>query len=131
VLAIALFGFVNASCKAISRQYSTSQTILSKETVLIVEFELSCSGASSEKDVWYAIMNGKILPVVYHPDTKKYQVSYSDGHFTIPKGTYTFQFFNEAAIGEIRKALRNGEQITSNAAFTIDLHHSVCLPVLL
>ena len=56
------------------------------------------------KDVWYAIMNGKILPVVYHPDTKKYQVSYSDGHFTIPKGTYTFQFFNEAAIGEIRKA---------------------------
>ena len=40
--------FISGSCQANPESYSTSQTLLAEETVLIVRFSLSCS---EQKDV--------------------------------------------------------------------------------
>ena len=40
--------FLSGSCQADPQTYSTSQTLLAEETVLIIQFSLSCS---DEKDV--------------------------------------------------------------------------------
>lgn len=53
--------------------------------------------------VWYAQLGGDILPVVHMPETSQYQVTLSGPHDSLPAGKYTFNFFGESAVGEVRK----------------------------
>ena len=53
--------------------------------------------------VWYAQQGSNILPVVHMPETSQYQVTLSGSHDTFPAGKYTFNFFSESAVGDVRK----------------------------
>lgn len=55
------------------------------------------------QSVWYAQLGSDILPVVHMPETSHYQVTLSGPHDKFPAGKYTFNFFGESVIGEVRK----------------------------
>ena len=55
------------------------------------------------QSVWYAQLGSDILPVAHTPETSQYQVTLSGPHNALPGGKYTFNFFGESVIGEVRK----------------------------
>ena len=97
--------------------------ILSKETVLITEFNLKCSGDYAKVESWYAELNGRIVAAVHEPDSSTFQVTVSDSHASFPAGTYQFNFYTDDSIGDVRKALRSGEQVDTKPVFSIPLNH--------
>lgn len=62
------------------------------------------------------------------PETSHYQVTLSGSHDMFPAGKYTFNFFGESVIGEVRKALRDSEEVHVKPAFTVELQHSGASP---
>ena len=55
------------------------------------------------QSVWYSQLGNDIFPVAHMPETSNYQVTLSGPHDAFPAGKYTFNFFGESVIGEVRK----------------------------
>ncbi|KTG44275.1 hypothetical protein cypCar_00004649 [Cyprinus carpio] len=74
--------------------YTTTDALISSETVFIVELSLVCSNGAQSVAL-YADVNGKQFPVTRGQDVGKYQVSWSVPHKQASSGTYQAQRNNE------------------------------------
>ncbi|MBN3301667.1 SSRD protein, partial [Amia calva] len=103
--------------------YTTSDAVISSESVFIVEISLACrNGAQSV--ALYADVNGKQFPVTRGQDVGRYQVSWSVPHRQASSGRYEVKFFDEESYSTLRKAQRNNEDVGSiKPLFTVNVDH--------
>ncbi|OBS78444.1 hypothetical protein A6R68_19158 [Neotoma lepida] len=74
--------------------YTTSDAVISTETVFIVEISLTCKNRVQNMAL-YADVSGKQFPVTRGQDVGRYQVSWSLEHKSAHAGTYEAQRNNE------------------------------------
>uniref|UniRef100_A0A2K6TI62 Translocon-associated protein subunit delta n=1 Tax=Saimiri boliviensis boliviensis TaxID=39432 RepID=A0A2K6TI62_SAIBB len=74
--------------------YTTSDAVISTETVFIVEISLTCENGVQNMAL-YADVGGKQFPVTRGQDVRRYQVSWSLDHKSTHAGTYEVRFFDE------------------------------------
>ncbi|XP_066470755.1 translocon-associated protein subunit delta isoform X2 [Tiliqua scincoides] len=82
--------------------YTTSDAVISSETVFVVEISLSCKNGAQNVAL-YADVNGKQFPVTRGQDVGRYQVSWSMEHKLARSGTYEVKFFDEESYSILRK----------------------------
>ncbi|XP_048475903.1 translocon-associated protein subunit delta [Rhincodon typus] len=82
--------------------YTTSDAVISSETVFIVEISLTCKNGAQNVAL-YADVNGKQFPVTRGQDVGRYQVSWSSEHKAAGSGTYQVKFFDEESYSALRK----------------------------
>ncbi|XP_062871531.1 translocon-associated protein subunit delta-like [Trichomycterus rosablanca] len=103
--------------------YTTSDAVISSESVFIVELSLSCSNGVQSVAL-YADVNGRQFPVTRGQDVGKYQVSWSLPHKQASSGTYVVKFFDEESYSALRKAQRNNEDVdTIKPLFSVNVDH--------
>ncbi|XP_064633856.1 translocon-associated protein subunit delta-like [Lineus longissimus] len=106
-----------------SKVYTTSEASLSTKTVVVVEFTLTCKNGLKNVNL-YADVNDRTLPATRSQDGTKYQVSWSDSHNKLPKGTYSVRLFDDEGYAALRKVQRSKEDTTTvKPLFTIDVQH--------
>ncbi|XP_041497006.1 translocon-associated protein subunit delta isoform X4 [Microtus oregoni] len=84
--------------------YTTSDAVISTETVFIVEISLTCKNRVQNMAL-YADVSGKQFPVTRGQDVGRYQVSWSLEHKSAHAGTYEVRFFDEESYSLLRKHL--------------------------
>ncbi|XP_074248026.1 translocon-associated protein subunit delta isoform X1 [Saimiri boliviensis] len=82
--------------------YTTSDAVISTETVFIVEISLTCKNRVQNMAL-YADVGGKQFPVTRGQDVGRYQVSWSLDHKSAHAGTYEVRFFDEESYSLLRK----------------------------
>uniref|UniRef100_A0A673VPW1 Translocon-associated protein subunit delta n=1 Tax=Suricata suricatta TaxID=37032 RepID=A0A673VPW1_SURSU len=82
--------------------YTTSDAVISTETVFIVEISLTCKNRVQNMAL-YADVSGKQFPVTRGQDVGRYQVSWSLDHKSAHAGTYEVRFFDEESYSLLRK----------------------------
>ncbi|XP_074134788.1 translocon-associated protein subunit delta [Sminthopsis crassicaudata] len=103
--------------------YTTSDAVISTETVFIVEISLMCKNGAQNVAL-YADVNGKQFPVTRGQDIGRYQVSWSLEHRSAHSGTYEVKFFDEESYSLLRKAQRSNEDISAiRPLFTVSVDH--------
>ncbi|CAB1452616.1 unnamed protein product [Pleuronectes platessa] len=103
--------------------YTTSDAVISSESVFIVELSLTC-GNGAQSVTLYADVNGRQFPVTRGQDVGKYQVSWSMPHKQASSGTYPVKFFDEESYSALRKAQRNDEDVNAiQPLFSINIDH--------
>ncbi|XP_077625733.1 translocon-associated protein subunit delta [Crocuta crocuta] len=103
--------------------YTTSDAVISTETVFIVEISLTCKNRVQNMAL-YADVSGKQFPVTRGQDVGRYQVSWSLDHKSAHAGTYEVRFFDEESYSLLRKAQRNNEDISIiPPLFTVSVDH--------
>ncbi|XP_036030173.1 translocon-associated protein subunit delta isoform X3 [Peromyscus eremicus] len=103
--------------------YTTSDAVISTETVFIVEISLTCKNRVQNMAL-YADVSGKQFPVTRGQDVGRYQVSWSLEHKSAHAGTYEVRFFDEESYSLLRKAQRNNEDISIiPPLFTVSVDH--------
>uniref|UniRef100_A0A8C1Z9G8 Translocon-associated protein subunit delta n=1 Tax=Cyprinus carpio TaxID=7962 RepID=A0A8C1Z9G8_CYPCA len=103
--------------------YTTTDALISSETVFIVELSLVCSNGAQSVAL-YADVNGKQFPVTRGQDVGKYQVSWSVPHKQASSGTYQVKFFDEESYSTLRKAQRNNEDVDAiKPLFSVNVDH--------
>nr|AFM86214.1 translocon-associated protein subunit delta [Callorhinchus milii]AFM89739.1 translocon-associated protein subunit delta [Callorhinchus milii] len=103
--------------------YSTSDAVISSETVFIVEISLTCKNGAQNVAL-YADVNGRQFPVTRGQDVGRYQVSWSAEHKNARSGTYEVKFFDEESYSSLRKAQRNNEDLsTIKPLFAVNVDH--------
>ncbi|EGV92095.1 Translocon-associated protein subunit delta [Cricetulus griseus] len=103
--------------------YTTSDAVISTETVFIVEISLTCKNRVQNMAL-YADVSGKQFPVTRGQDVGRYQVSWSLEHKSAHAGTYEVRFFDEESYSLLRKAQRNNEDISViPPLFTVSVDH--------
>ncbi|XP_005089918.1 translocon-associated protein subunit delta [Aplysia californica] len=106
-----------------SQTYSTPEAIVSTETVLIVEFTVTCKNGLKNINL-YADIGGRTLPATKTSEANKYQISITDEHKKLPSGSYNLRIFDEEGFAALRKAQRSGESTDSlKPLFTITMSH--------
>jgi len=106
-----------------STVYSTSETQMSTDTVVVVDFTLECKNSPKNLNI-YAEFNGKSVPATSAVDGGKYQVSFTTEHKKLPSGNYKVRFFDDDLFSELRKAQRNGEDTSAvKTLFSVDFYH--------
>uniref|UniRef100_G3P1H8 Translocon-associated protein subunit delta n=1 Tax=Gasterosteus aculeatus aculeatus TaxID=481459 RepID=G3P1H8_GASAC len=105
--------------------YTTSDAVISSESVFIVELSLACANGAQSVTL-YADVNGRQFPVTRGQDVGKYQVSWSLPHKQASSGTYQVKFFDEESYSALRKAQRNNEDVNSiEPLFSVNIDHRV------
>ncbi|XP_007113638.1 translocon-associated protein subunit delta isoform X1 [Physeter macrocephalus] len=114
--------------------YTTSDAVISTETVFIVEISLTCKNRVQNMAL-YADVSGKQFPVTRGQDVGRYQVSWSLDHKSAHAGTYEVRFFDEESYSLLRKhrpltpappaqAQRNNEDVSIiSPLFTVSVDH--------
>uniref|UniRef100_A0A4X2LQT8 Translocon-associated protein subunit delta n=2 Tax=Vombatus ursinus TaxID=29139 RepID=A0A4X2LQT8_VOMUR len=103
--------------------YTTSDAVISTETVFIVEISLMCKNGAQNVAL-YADVNGKQFPVTRGQDIGRYQVSWSLEHKSASSGTYEVKFFDEESYSLLRKAQRSNEDVSAiRPLFTVSVDH--------
>ncbi|XP_043829996.1 translocon-associated protein subunit delta [Dromiciops gliroides] len=103
--------------------YTTSDAVISTETVFIVEISLMCKNGAQNVAL-YADVNGKQFPVTRGQDIGRYQVSWSLEHRSAHSGTYEVKFFDEESYSLLRKAQRSNEDVSAiRPLFTVSVDH--------
>ncbi|XP_074063614.1 translocon-associated protein subunit delta isoform X2 [Macrotis lagotis] len=103
--------------------YTTSDAVISTETVFIVEISLMCKNGAQNVAL-YADVNGKQFPVTRGQDVGRYQVSWSLEHKNARSGTYEVKFFDEESYSLLRKAQRSNEDVSAiRPLFTVSVDH--------
>uniref|UniRef100_A0A8D1G4K6 Translocon-associated protein subunit delta n=1 Tax=Sus scrofa TaxID=9823 RepID=A0A8D1G4K6_PIG len=82
--------------------YTTSDAVISTETVFIVELSVTCKNRVQNMAL-YADVSGKQFPVTRGQDVGRYQVSWSLDHKSAHAGTYEVRFFDEESYSLLRK----------------------------
>ncbi|XP_061186532.1 translocon-associated protein subunit delta-like [Saccostrea echinata] len=112
-----------ASPEIKAETYTTTEAIVSTETVFIVQFTLACQNKVRDMNL-YADINGKTLPVTKTDRPDFYQVSISDDHKKLPAGKYEVRLYDEEGYSALRKAQRSGESVDSiKPVTTITINH--------
>ncbi|XP_077407174.1 translocon-associated protein subunit delta [Vanacampus margaritifer] len=103
--------------------YTTSDAVISAESVFIVELSLVCANGAQSVTL-YADVNGRQFPVTRGQDVGKYQVSWSLPHKQASSGTYQVKFFDEESYSALRKAQRNNEDVNAiQPLFSVNVDH--------
>ncbi|KAF7209777.1 translocon-associated protein subunit delta [Nothobranchius furzeri] len=103
--------------------YTTSDAVISSESVFIVELSLTCANGAQSVTL-YADVNGRQFPVTRGQDVGKYQVSWSLPHKQATSGSYQVKFFDEESYSALRKAQRNNEDINAiQPLFSVNIDH--------
>uniref|UniRef100_A0A3Q3FJS2 Translocon-associated protein subunit delta n=2 Tax=Labrus bergylta TaxID=56723 RepID=A0A3Q3FJS2_9LABR len=103
--------------------YTTSDAVISSESVFIVELSLACANGAQSVTL-YADVNGRQFPVTRGQDVGKYQVSWSLPHKQASSGTYQVKFFDEESYSSLRKAQRNNEDVNAiEPLFSVNIDH--------
>ncbi|KAF0036310.1 hypothetical protein F2P81_011622 [Scophthalmus maximus] len=103
--------------------YTTSDAVISSESVFIVELSLACANGAQSVTL-YADVNGRQFPVTRGQDVGKYQVSWSLPHKQASSGTYQVKFFDEESYSSLRKAQRNNEDVNAiQPLFSVNIDH--------
>ncbi|XP_051516792.1 translocon-associated protein subunit delta-like isoform X2 [Myxocyprinus asiaticus] len=103
--------------------YTTTDALISSETVFVVELSLACADGAQSVAL-YADVNGKQFPVTRGQDVGKYQVSWSVPHKQASSGTYQVKFFDEESYSTLRKAQRNNEDVDAiKPLFSVNVDH--------
>uniref|UniRef100_A0A3Q2XJ47 Translocon-associated protein subunit delta n=1 Tax=Haplochromis burtoni TaxID=8153 RepID=A0A3Q2XJ47_HAPBU len=103
--------------------YTTSDAVISSESVFIVELSLTCANGAQSVTL-YADVNGRQFPVTRGQDVGKYQVSWSLPHKQAASGTYQVKFFDEESYSALRKAQRNNEDVNAiHPLFSVNIDH--------
>nr|XP_013797306.1 PREDICTED: translocon-associated protein subunit delta [Apteryx mantelli mantelli] len=103
--------------------YTTSDAVISSESVFVVEISLACKNGAQNVAL-YADVNGKQFPVTRGQDVGRYQVSWSLEHRNAQSGTYEVKFFDEESYSALRKAQRNNEDVSRiRPLFTVNVDH--------
>ncbi|XP_048743872.2 translocon-associated protein subunit delta-like [Ostrea edulis] len=92
--------------------YTTTEAIVSTETVFIVQFSLTCKNKLRDMNL-YADINGRTLPVTKTDKPEFYQVSISDEHKKLPSGKYEVRLYDEEGYSLFRKAQRSGDSVAA------------------
>ncbi|XP_067880401.1 translocon-associated protein subunit delta [Heterodontus francisci] len=101
--------------------YTTSDAVISSETVFIVEISLTCKNGAQNVAL-YADVNGRQFPVTRGQDIGRYQVSWSAEHKIAKSGTYEVKFFDEESYSALRKAQRSNENLSAiKPLFTVSV----------
>uniref|UniRef100_A0A8C7U4C7 Translocon-associated protein subunit delta n=1 Tax=Oncorhynchus mykiss TaxID=8022 RepID=A0A8C7U4C7_ONCMY len=103
-------GLIRESCSdpvITPSAYTTSDAVISSESVFIVELSLACTNGAQSVAL-YADVNGRQFPVTRGQDVGKYQV----------------KFFDEESYSSLRKAQRNNEDSDSiQPLFSVNVDH--------
>lgn len=103
--------------------YTTTDALISSETVFIVELSLACANGAQSVAL-YADVNGKQFPVTRGQDVGKYQVSWGVPHKQARSGTHEVKFFDEESYSALRKAQRNNEEVGAiKPLFVVNVDH--------
>lgn len=122
-LPIVTYGDTCLSPQVKSQTYSTPEAVVASETVLIMEFTLTCKNGLRNINL-YADIGGRTLPATKTADPNKYQISITDEHKKLPSGSYELRIFDEEGFAALRKAQRSGESTDSlKPLFTVTLKH--------
>ncbi|XP_077370116.1 translocon-associated protein subunit delta [Festucalex cinctus] len=125
-LAMLVVGCSGESCTEpviTTSSYTTSDAVISAESVFIVELSLVCANGAQSVTL-YADVNGRQFPVTRGQDVGKYQVSWSLPHKQASSGTYQVKFFDEESYSALRKAQRNNEDVnTIQPLFSVNVNH--------
>ncbi|XP_021079162.1 translocon-associated protein subunit delta isoform X3 [Mesocricetus auratus] len=98
--------------------YTTSDAVISTETVFIVEISLTCKNRVQNMAL-YADVGGKQFPVTRGQDVGRYQVSWSLEHKSAHAGTYEVRFFDEESYSLLRKGTWNGPWVSTEVLAAI------------
>merc|ERR1719187_290053 len=103
--------------------YSTSDATLATESVLVLEFDAAASCAAS----LHAEFQGALLPLTQVGE-RRFQLSHSAPHKSLPAGTYTAQVYDDAGLAAVKKAARAAEETGAEPAavaplFTVTIEH--------
>ncbi|XP_018652492.1 putative translocon-associated protein, delta subunit [Schistosoma mansoni] len=101
--------------------YSSSEAVLSTETVILIEGEAKCKGKGSSS--LYAELNGVLQPVARHIETDHFQVSFVFNHKDVPKGEYVVRFYNEKGVTAYLRSLKGGFVSDVPPVFTVTVRH--------
>ncbi|CAH8591187.1 unnamed protein product [Heterobilharzia americana] len=101
--------------------YSTSEAVLSSETVILVEGEAKCKGKGSSD--LFAELNGVLQPVSRHIETNNFQVSFILNHKSVPKGEYIVRFYNDKGVTALLRAMKGGSASDVPPVFTVTVRH--------
>jgi len=123
LLVSSISGETCTSPQVSSHVYTTSEAQMSSDTVVIVELSLTCKNGVTGLNL-YADFNGRTFPASRLLDSDKYQVSFVDEHKKLPGGSYTVRFFDEDLYGDLRKAQRSSEDVsTVKSLFDVNFRH--------
>ncbi|GFN84604.1 ceramide kinase [Plakobranchus ocellatus] len=123
LLPVSIYGDTCLAPQVKSQSYSTPEAIVSFDTVLIVEFSLTCKNNLKNVNL-YADVAGRTIPATRIGEPNKYQISITDEPKKLPSGAYEIRFFDEEGFALLRKAQRSGESTSSlKPLFTITLNH--------
>ncbi|CAH8528155.1 unnamed protein product [Schistosoma turkestanicum] len=101
--------------------YSSSEAVLSTETVILIEGEAKCKGKGSSN--LYAELNGTFHPVARHIETDNFQVSFVFNHKDLPKGEYIVRFYNEKGVTAYLRSSKGGFASDVPPVFTVTVRH--------
>ncbi|XP_046841291.1 translocon-associated protein subunit delta-like [Xenia sp. Carnegie-2017] len=125
-LFLSFFAVVSAeSCinaQATSKVYSTSNVLLSTESVFLIESTVKCS--NNPKNVFlFAEIDGNLYPVPKSDDNSVHQFSWVKSHKEAKSGSYEIKYYDEEGYASLRKAQRTGEKLEQKPLFTVTLNH--------
>jgi len=125
-VALALMAVTSFACESpevTSDVYTTTDALLTKESVLIVELGVQCKNVVPELNL-YADVMGSLVPATKIPGEEKFQVTVTDTHKALAAGTYAVHVYDDEGATQYRKAQRAGEPTAAvKALFTVDVEH--------
>ncbi|KAJ8301938.1 hypothetical protein KUTeg_020925 [Tegillarca granosa] len=103
--------------------YTTTEAVSSRDTVFIVQFQLTCKNKLDNLNL-YAEIKGKTIPVTKSVGSNVYQISYSDEPKKLPSGQYDFRLYDDEGYASLRKAQRSGESTDNiKPLYTVSVNH--------
>ena len=110
--------------KVSSLSYTTQDGMVVTEIAFISEFTLECSNKASGLSL-YSEIDGKIVPIMKVDGRTKYQISWTEEIKKARSGDYIINIYDEEGYGNLRKAIRSGEDPKSVPQLTsITLNYS-------
>lgn len=107
----------------ISKFYSTQDATVLSNIAFISEFNVKCQKGQSGN--LYALFSNDVIVPISTVGPSKYQLSWTEELKAAKTGDITVKIFDENGYSAIRKALRNGEDISSVPPFSsITVNHT-------
>ncbi|XP_065335489.1 translocon-associated protein subunit delta [Cloeon dipterum] len=127
LLAVCAFSCARAdSCgkpEVTTTTYTTQDATVLTNIAYIAEISLKCSNAIKGLPL-YAEVNGKILTAARTSDDNRYQVSWTEEVKKARTGNFNVNLFDEEGYTTLRKAIRNGEDVSSvKPLVSVTLNH--------
>ena len=90
--------------------FSTQDTNINTETAYVVQFRAQCGG-NTKHGVFFAEVNGKLLPSSVDESGEKYQISWTEENKLAKSGEVKLRLFDDEGYSALKKAQRNNEDL--------------------